>query len=72
LFKHRLSYLIYHRAFAGIPNDVQRKIQIQIQAALVSRKVDEPLTKHMPLNERDAILSILSETKPSFFNPEAN
>ena len=72
LFTHRLSYLIYHRAYVGLPTDVRLVLNKQLRASLSSRKLDESLTKHIPLKERDEILAILADTQPSYFYAEPN
>ncbi|MGH7126987.1 MAG: hypothetical protein ACREJB_12965 [Planctomycetaceae bacterium] len=57
LFRYRMSYLIYSRAFDGLPVDVRDRLYQRLWDALTT-------ADHIPTEERQAIIEILRETKP--------
>lgn len=62
LFKYRLSYLIYSRAFDGLPAEVKSRIYRRLWEVLNARKPPSPFDK-LPNEERREIREILMETK---------
>ena len=62
-FKYRLSYLIYSRAFDGLPKKVKARFYRSLWNVLTGRDASPDFRK-IPAAERQAILEILRETKP--------
>lgn len=65
LFEHRLSYLIYSRAFKALPRVVKRRLYTQLGKALSgdAKRADAAM---IPQRERQEIVTILRETVPDF------
>ena len=63
LFKHRLSYLIYSRSFAHLPDDVKTRLLRQLWLVLTDQHPSDDF-KFMPSDERRAILRIMLTTMP--------
>jgi hypothetical protein len=63
LFRHPCSYLIHSRAFDSLPGEVKDYIYQRLWEILDGRATgkDDP---HLALQDREAILDILRETKP--------
>ena len=61
LFKYRCSYMIYSKAFTGLPPDLKAEFFDQLRSVLLS---GDPGYSHLPGPERRAILEILFETIP--------
>ena len=63
LQRHRVSFLVNHRLFRGLPCAVRDRLMGRMQQALESANADEPLTSHIPISERREILAILKPKK---------
>jgi len=60
--KYRLSYLIYSRAFDGLPAEAKARLYRRLREVL-SGKDESPAFDAIPADERRAILEIVRETK---------
>ena len=63
LFRYPLSYMIYSRAFDGLPNHVRARLYERLHAVLTSTERGEAFA-HLSADDRQAILEIVQETKP--------
>lgn len=63
LFRHPLSYLIYTRAFDGLPTEARERVYSRLWEVLSGKDVSKPFA-HLSLEDRRNILEILRETKP--------
>lgn len=63
LFKHRCSYMIYSRAFSGLPTELKRRVYRELGEALRSDHA-APDFAHLPRAEKQAIQQILRATLP--------
>jgi hypothetical protein len=61
MFKYPLSYMIYSEAFKSMPEVARTRVLTRISELLTSTK-DEPLNKHLSLEDRKAILEIATES----------
>jgi hypothetical protein len=61
MFKYPLSYMIYSEAFKSMPEEARTRVLTRISELLTSTK-DEPLNKHLSLEDRKAILEIATES----------
>jgi len=68
LFKYPLSYLIYSEAFDSLPDAVKRYVSQRI-ASVLSGADSSPDFAHLAPADREAIRTILDETKPGFLAP---
>jgi hypothetical protein len=71
LFRYRCSYLIYSSAFDALPAPVGHYVRKRILGVLRGED-DSDKFKHLSADERQAILEILSETKPDWVAGEAS
>jgi len=62
LFRYRLSYTIYSRAFDALPDDVRTAIYASI-GRILSHPADHPRFAYLSPPERTAIIQILRATK---------
>ena len=65
LFRHRCSYMIYTPVFQGLPTEIKRRIYARLDAVL-GAEVAVPGYEKLPLEERQTIRRILSETLPDY------
>ena len=63
LFKHRLSYMIYSRAFEALPEEFLSRFYRRLFSILTGED-SGAFGNHLPPRERQRILRILRETKP--------
>jgi hypothetical protein len=61
--KYRLSYLIYSRSVAALPDEAKSKLYRRLWDVLTGRDTSPPF-RHLPAEERQAIVEILRETHP--------
>jgi len=71
LFRYRCSYLIYSSAFDALPEPVGRYVRNRILAVLRGEDGSDKFN-HLSADERQAILEILSETKPDWVGSDAS
>jgi len=64
LFRYPLSYLIYSAAFDNLPLLVKQHIYLRLSDILTANTSAE--LQHLSMENRQAILAILKETKPDF------
>jgi hypothetical protein len=65
LFRYPLSYLIYSKAFDGMPDDVRAYVYRRLREILTGQDKSKDFA-HLTSTDRAAILEILHETKPDF------
>ncbi len=65
LFEHRLSYMIYSDAFAGLTDATKTFVYTRLIDILEGRDESEAFA-HLAAGERSEILEILDATKPDF------
>jgi hypothetical protein len=65
LFRHPLSYLIYSKAFAGLPAIAKEYVSGRLWEILSGRETKKEFA-HLSADDRTAILGILRETLPEF------
>lgn len=65
LFRYPCSYLIYSKAFDGLPDEVRGRVIAKVLDILNGRD-DSPEYAHLTPTLRREILAILRETKPEF------
>jgi hypothetical protein len=65
LFRYPLSYLIYSKAFDGIPQPVKTYVYGRLKEVLTGADKSAAFA-HLSAADRKAILEILTETKPDF------
>jgi hypothetical protein len=65
LFRYPLSYLIYSKAFDGLPQPVKTYVHGRLRDILTGAD-KSPAFAHLSAADRKAILEILTETKPDF------
>ena len=63
VFKHPLSYLVYSKAFAGLPVEARETVSRRLNEILSGRD-DKPAFRHLTAEDRKAILEILGDTLP--------
>ena len=61
LLKYRLSWLVEHSAFQGLPPDCRSRLLTRIHAGLTDPEADDDFA-HLDARERSAIRSIVRET----------
>lgn len=61
LFEHRLSYMIYSEAFGHLPDQFQERFFARLDEVLDGSPEEDRFT-HLPVEERQAIRSILKAT----------
>ncbi len=66
LFKYPCSYLIYSRAFDALPGELMRYIKQRFEHILTGEDTSEKFSR-LSASDRQAILEILRETKPTWF-----
>jgi hypothetical protein len=59
IFRHRCSYMVYSSVFTGMPETLKSRVLAHMKRALGSNGYP-----HLPLNEKQAIRSILTATLP--------
>lgn len=67
MFKYPCSYLIYSPAFDRLPQDVKVYVTTRLKNILIGEDQDEAFA-HLQPDVRQAILEILTETKPNLWN----
>ena len=65
LLRYPLSYLIYSKSFDGLPQGARTYIYKRLREILTGQDKSEAFT-HLTAADRQAILEILTETKPEF------
>jgi hypothetical protein len=65
LFRYPLSYLIYSKAFDGLPQPVKTYVYGRLREVLTGADKSSAFA-HLSAADRKAILEILTETKPDF------
>jgi hypothetical protein len=65
LFRYPLSYLIYSKAFDGLPQPVKTYVYQRLREVLTGAD-KSPAFAHLSATDRKAILEILTATKPDF------
>jgi len=65
LMKYPCSYLIYSKAFDGLPDEVKRIVYERLCDVFSGREDSDRFT-HLRPDDREAILEILLDTKPEF------
>jgi hypothetical protein len=71
VFKYPCSYMIYTPAFDGLPPQAKNAVFTRLWEVLSGRETDQRY-RGLTLQDRQAIVSILRETKPDlpdFFKP---
>jgi hypothetical protein len=63
VFRHPLSYLVYSKAFAGLPAEARATVGRRLNEILTGRD-DKPAFRHLTAEDRKAILEILADTLP--------
>lgn len=63
VFKYPLSYLIYSKAFAGLPAEARETVARRLTEILTGRD-DKPAYRHLTAEDRKALLEILTDTMP--------
>jgi hypothetical protein len=63
LFRYPLSYLIYSKAFAGLPPEALGYLSGRLREVLVNKDQGKPFA-HLLLEDRAQLLEIVSETLP--------
>jgi hypothetical protein len=63
LFRYPLSYLIYTRAFDGLPEEARARVYARLLEVLSGADRSQPFA-HLTAEDRLAVLEILRETKP--------
>ena len=64
MFKYRCSYMIYSKAFRGLPPLVKERVLVKLREALSAKGVGK--FDYLSSREKKSILSILEETLPEF------
>lgn len=62
MFRYPLSYLIYTRAFDGLPAEARERVYLRLWDVLTGKDHSKPFT-HLTDGDRRAVLEILRETK---------
>jgi hypothetical protein len=65
LFKYPLSYLVYSASFDALPDAARQAIYSRL-VEILTNKDESTEFNHLSQADREAILSILSDTKPEF------
>jgi hypothetical protein len=65
LFKHPLSFLVYSKAFAGLPAPARDYIRARMQDILAGRDDSKPFA-HLTAEDRAALQEILLDTVPGW------
>jgi hypothetical protein len=63
MFKYPLNYLVYSKAFAGLPAEARATVARRLTEILTGRD-DKPAFRHLTAEDRKAILEILTDTLP--------
>lgn len=69
MFRYPCSYLIYSPAFDSLPEPMAQYVRTRLLAVLRGEDSSERF-KHLSTADRQAILEILAETKPSLFESQ--
>lgn len=64
MFKHPMSYLVYSKAFAGLPEEARDYVARRLKDILSGRETKAEF-RHLTAEDRQAILEILLETHPA-------
>lgn len=64
IFKYRCSYMIYSRAFRGLPPRVKSAVMERLRTALSEQ--DTEIAPHLKASEKSRIRTILKETLPEW------
>jgi hypothetical protein len=67
LFRYPLSYVIYSRTFDELPDSIKAYVSRRLREVLNGQDKSEDFA-HLSESDREAVLEILRETKPGFFN----
>jgi hypothetical protein len=62
LFRYPMSYLIYTRAFDGLPREASERVYLRLWEVLTGKDQSKPFT-HLSAKDKQAVLDILRETK---------
>jgi hypothetical protein len=62
MFRHPMSYLIYSRAFDGLPAEAKQQVYLRLWEVLSGKDQSKPFA-HLTAADRRAVLEILRETK---------
>jgi hypothetical protein len=62
MFRYPLSYLIYSRAFDGLPAEAKEQVYLRLWEVLSGKDQSKPFA-HLTASDRQAVLEILQETK---------
>ncbi len=62
LFRYPLSYLIYTRAFDGLPDEARDRVYLRLWEVLTGKDTSKPFA-HLSPQDRRAVLEIVRETK---------
>ncbi|MBY0232821.1 MAG: hypothetical protein K2W96_26360 [Gemmataceae bacterium] len=71
MFKHPLSYLVYSRAFDGLPGEAKERVYRRLWEVLTGKDGSKDFA-HLSATDRKAALEILRETKkglPAYWKP---
>jgi hypothetical protein len=63
LFRYPMSYLIYSRAFDGLPTEAREQVYLRLWQVLSGEDHSRPF-EHLTPADRQAVLEILRETRP--------
>jgi hypothetical protein len=63
MFRYPMSYLIYSRAFDGLPAEAKEQVYLRLWQVLSGEDRSRPF-EHLAQADRRAVLEILRETKP--------
>jgi hypothetical protein len=62
LFRHPMSYLVYSRAFEGLPAEARDRVHLRLWEVLTGKDRSKPFA-HLSAADRRAVLEILRDTK---------
>jgi hypothetical protein len=71
MFRYPLSYLIYSRAFDGLPGEAKERVYLRLWEVLTGKDRSKEFA-HLSAADRQAVLEILRETKkdlPAYWRP---
>ncbi len=63
MFRYPLSYLIYSRAFDGLPVEAKEQVYLRLWQVLSGEDRSPPF-EHLTQAERQSVLQILRATRP--------
>jgi hypothetical protein len=71
MFRYPLSYLVYSRAFDGLPGEAKERVYLRLWEVLTGKDRSREFA-HLSAADRQAVLEILRETKkdlPAYWKP---